>query len=225
MIHTEHLTKTFGKFTAVEDINLDIKAGDIYALIGPNGAGKTTLVKMLTGLLEPSSGTASIAGFNIRTHPVHAKTAFGYVPDDPPGYEFLSGMEFLIFTGRLRGMKDSSLTHRIGELKHIFPVADSLYKPMGEYSRGVKQKIAILAALLSRPRVLIVDEPIVGLDPPAINTFSDILRHFAAGGGSVLFVTHILEFARVATRVGVMKEGKIVREEKMTKTLHLESLV
>lgn len=229
-IKTVNLTKTFGsrkrEFTAVDNINLDIPPGQIYALIGPNGAGKTTLVKMLVGLLFPSEGSARILNFDITKFPISAKSNFGYVPDEPSGYDYLTGREFLIFTAKLRSIPQDAISNRIEELLEIFPLSDVIDRPMGQYSRGFKQKIAFLAALLSKPKVLIIDEPIVGLDPQGIKKFGSTLIDYAKAGNSVFFVTHILEFAKnYAHKAGVMKAGKIIREMELSKLSKLDNLL
>jgi len=225
-IVTQGLTKRFGSFSAVTEVNLRVRKGDVYALVGPNGAGKTTLVKMLVGLLAPTGGYASLFGHNVMTQPVSAKELFGYVSDDPTAYEYLSGREFLTLTGRLRGMTERVLTERIGKLTSLFPIEDILSRPMSEYSRGNRQKTAFLASIMTTPPVLIIDEPIVGLDPASIAILGGKLVAYAHAGGTVFFVTHIMDFAeRFARTVGIMKAGKIVREVEVTQTLRLEELV
>jgi ABC-2 type transport system ATP-binding protein len=225
-ITTKHLTKRFGPstggFTAVKDVTFSVGEGEIYALVGPNGAGKTTLLKLLVGLLSPTSGTASIHTYDVIHTPVAAKRQFGYVSDDPTAYEYLTGREFLTLTGRLRGLPEVKLRARIKELIPVFPIADIIDQPMTQYSRGNKQKIAVLASLLSHPKILIVDEPIVGMDATSIDIMGKLLRDYAKKGNSVLLVTHILDFAETyATRAGIMKEGKIAHEMQITASTSL----
>jgi ABC-2 type transport system ATP-binding protein len=226
---TQSVTKRFGSartIPVVSDISISVDNGEVYALVGPNGAGKTTLLKMIVGLLRPTSGTIVICGINSLEHPMEVKTHFGYVPDEPSGYDFLSGMEFLIFTGKVRGMDSASLQARIRHLENIFPLGDTLSQPISEYSRGVKQKVLVLAALLTNPDILIIDEPIVGLDPPSIKILGNLFRTYAQSGHSVIFVTHILDFAlRYATKAGVMKSGKLIREVAITKTTKSDTLL
>lgn len=218
-----NLTKRFGSFTAVNDVTLSLKKGDIYALIGKNGAGKSTLLKVITGLLLPTSGSVGISGEDINAHPVEAKSHFGYVPDEPTAYGYLSGREFLVMTARIRGMSKNRTKERVEELVSLFPIKDSIDLPMKEYSRGTKQKVAFLAALLSEPELLLIDEPIVGLDPLSMTIFGETLKKYTKGSGAVLFATHTLPFAKeYATRVGVMNEGKIITEEQITKETNLE---
>jgi ABC-2 type transport system ATP-binding protein len=225
-ISINHLTKIFGMFTAVDDLSLSIDQGQIYALIGPNGAGKTTLAKMMVGLIAPTAGDISICGYDISKNSLSAKWNFGYLPDEPSGYDYLSGMEFLIFTARLRGLSGKKMEDRISELVSYFPIADIIYRPMGEYSRGNRQKVCFLSTILTEPRVLIIDEPIVGLDPPSIRKFGKILTDYARQGHAVFYVTHILDFAReFATHVGIMKEGQLIKEIKISKSTNLDILL
>lgn len=225
-ISTKNLTKRFGTFTAVDAVNLTVAEGDLYALIGPNGAGKTTLIKMLVGLLIPTAGSATIAGFDIMRRPLSSKREIGYVPDDPSAYDYLTGLEFLMLTGRLRGMKEAEVKKRIDEMIPLFPIVDIVPTPIAQYSRGNKQKVAILAALMTKPKILLIDEPIVGLDPSSIDILGAVLVQYAREGHTVFFVTHILSFAqKYANRVGVMKEGIITKETVVSETVALETLL
>jgi len=222
-IKTESLTKKFGQLVAVSGVNLNIQSGEIYALIGPNGAGKTTLIKMMVGLLSADAGYTSIFGYDISRQPEEAKKFFSYISDNPTAYDYLTGREFLVLTGSLRNMKKQKITEHINELIHLFPIANVFDQPMSEYSRGNKQKVAFLATLLPKPRLIIIDEPIVGLDPDSIKIFADTLKEFAENGGTVFLATHILSFAQTcATQVGVMRAGKIVGEKKIEKNTKLE---
>jgi ABC-2 type transport system ATP-binding protein len=226
VINISHLSKKFGSFTAVDDTNLSVKQGQIFALIGPNGAGKTTLIKLMVGLINPSDGKIIINGFDFSLSPLSYKQNIGYVPDEPVGYDYLSGMEFLTFTARLRGLSGRKMDRRINELVSLFPISDIIFRPMGEYSRGNKQKVGFLSAILTTPPVLIIDEPVVGLDPPSIRIFGKILTDYAESGNTVFFVTHILEFARdYATDAAVMKDGKIIKEINIIKSTNLDSLL
>jgi ABC-2 type transport system ATP-binding protein len=217
VIETDKLCKNFGPVKAVQDVNLKVKKGEIFALIGPNGAGKTTLIKMLTGLLKPDQGRVLICGFDIDREPVEVKACFGYVPDNPVVYDYLTGYEFLKLTGNLRGLGFAQISKRIGELVKIFPIGEILNYRMGSYSRGNRQKTAFLASLISEPQLLIIDEPIAGLDPTSITIFGETLKKFTKGGGAVFLATHILSFGQdYADRVGVMNKGKIIKEESKT---------
>lgn len=217
MIETQNLSRDFDAVKAVKEVNLKINAGDIYALIGPNGAGKTTLIKMLVGLLKPTFGKIVIYGQEMSKNPIEAKGALGYLSDNPIVYDYLTGFEFLKMTGALRGMKEKEINSRTNELKDIFPLKEILWQRMGSYSRGNRQKTAFLAALIAKPEVLIIDEPIAGLDPSSITIFGDTLKKFAKEGGSVFLATHILSFGQTyATRVGLMSSGKILKETSVT---------
>lgn len=222
-IKTTNLSKQFDHIKAVDSVNLEVETSNIYALIGPNGCGKTTLIKLLVGLLTPTHGSASIFGHDIVQEAQRAKEAFGYISDDPTPYDYLSGIEFLTLTGSLRRLQPSVIRDRISELLSLFPLKDIVGKRMGLYSRGNRQKLAFLAALLAKPRLLIIDEPIVGLDPTSIDIFGKTLKTFARNGGTVFFATHILAFAKAnAHRVGIMHAGKIVRQENISHSVSLE---
>jgi len=221
-IETKNLTKYFDEVKAVQDVNLKIHKGEIFSLLGPNGSGKTTLIKLLVGLLKPTRGSASLFGHDIQKEDIQAKKTFGYVPDYPEPYPYLTGIEFLNLVGNLRAIEKDLLSSRIDKLSNLFPIKEILYQPIENYSRGNKQKVSFLAALLSEPPLLIIDEPIVGLDPKSIEILEKTLADFATKGGTVLFATHILPFAqRLATRVGFMQNGRIVREDSI-KNINIE---
>ncbi len=212
-IHTEGLSKHFGSVRAVDRVNLKIPQGEIYALVGPNGSGKTTLMKLLVGLLAPTHGRAFIHQQDVSGDPEVVNRLFGYVSDDPRSYEYLTGYEFLVFHGRLHGMGEQVISTRIGELANTFHTGDLLSTQMAQYSRGTMQKVAVLAALLPQPRVLFIDEPIVGLDPQSIEALGELMRSVSRDGGTVFFSTHILQFAqKYATQVGIMHRGSIIKE-------------
>lgn len=226
LLETQHLTKKFGTFTAVDSVSLTINAGERFALIGNNGAGKTTLMKMLTGLLIPDSGTAAIAGHDVAKESLLAKKNVGYMSDDPSAYDYLTGEEFLILTGRLRNMSETALQKRLTELTSLFPIQAILPQPMSRYSRGNKQKVAFLAALMAKPKLLIIDEPIVGLDSASIEIMGETLTDYTKQGNGVLFVTHIVDFAkRFATKAGIMSNGKLLKTLEVEKSTKLETLI
>jgi ABC-2 type transport system ATP-binding protein len=225
-----HLTKRFGSpkngYTAVNDVSFSVAPGEIYSLIGQNGAGKTTLLKMLVGLLIPTSGSASVYGHDITVSPVSAKRQIGYISDDPSAYEYLSGREFLTLTGRLREMKPRAILSRIDELVSVFPIEEIFDQPMSRYSRGNKQKVAVLAAVFAKPKLLIIDEPIVGMDARSIGIMGNLLSDYAKDGNAVVLVTHILDFAqKYADRAGIIREGVLTREVPVTKTTVLEKFL
>jgi ABC-2 type transport system ATP-binding protein len=209
----EGVTKRFGALTAVDALSLRVAPGEIYGLIGPNGSGKTTTVKMLTGLYRPTAGRIVVAGVDLGAEPERAKRALGYLPDEPFVYEKLSGREFLHLMGELYGVPRAERAARIERLLALFPLSAVIDTYVEHYSRGNKQKLAILAALLHEPRVLVADEPIVGLDPESAITTREIFTAFARQGGAVLLCTHTLAFAEVVChRVGLLSAGVLVRE-------------
>lgn len=225
VIETDRVSKHFGSNKAVNHVTLSVKKGEIYALIGPNGAGKSTLIKMLVGLYAPTSGKVVIAGYDMHYYPVRAKEKFAYIPDDPSPYDYLTGEEFLELTGNLRGLSEGIIKERVHELSTLFPLGKILHQQMASYSRGNKQKVAFLGALLGKPEILLIDEPIVGLDPQSIEIFGNTLKGFAENGGTIFFTTHTLSFAQqIAQRVGVMKDGEIVKEEKVKSGMSLTHL-
>jgi ABC-2 type transport system ATP-binding protein len=209
----ERLTKIFAGRPAVDDLTLSIPGGEVYGLIGPNGSGKTTTVKLATGLYRPSAGRVLVDGVDLHAEPERAKRLLGYMPDEPFVYERMSGREFLHLVGELWGVARESRRARIAELAERFAIESILEAHVDGYSRGNRQKISIIAALLHAPRVLVVDEPIVGLDPESALRARDMLRAFAADGGAVLVCTHTLTFAEaVCGRVGLLREGRLVVE-------------
>ncbi len=198
---------------AVRDLSLEIASGEIYGLIGPNGSGKTTTVKMITGLYRPSAGGIFIDGIDLARAPEAAKRQIGYIPDEPFVYEKMSGREFLHLVGELYGVPRSVRNQKIEELLCLYPIGEILDQYVDTYSRGTKQKVAIMASLLHTPRLLIVDEPIVGLDPESAIRTRDLLKRFAAEGGAVLVCTHTLGFAElICHRVGLLGNGRLIRD-------------
>jgi len=231
MIKTSNLTKRFGRLVAVNKLNLKIKKGEIFGFIGPNGAGKTTTIKMLTGILAPTSGKIEIGGIDIQKEPVKAKQLIGYIPDDPYVYPELSGREFLYLVGRL--FRVENLEKKIEKLPTIYKIENIIDGPFKDYSRGNKQKLTILAALLHQPQVLIIDEPILGLDPWSAQVTIKLFREFVQKGGTIFVSTHTLSVAEaICERIGVIDEGKLIFEgtmEKLEKVVkekdkHLEEL-
>lgn len=224
-ININNVTKKFDDKLIVHSTSLQLLPGKIYTLIGPNGAGKTTLIKMIVGLLTPTSGTISLFDKDIFKDPVETKRLFGYISDDPTVYKYLSGYEFLVLTGKLRGMHPDMISRRIDELKDKFDLHEIFMQPMAYYSRGNMQKIALLSALLDQPKLLFIDEPIVGLDPTSIEIFGKVLKDFKDKGGTVFFVTHTLPFADLyADHVFIMKQGKIIFDTQITSHTSLNNL-
>ncbi len=214
MIRLSQCTKKFGTFTAVDDVSLRIEPGEFYGIIGPNGAGKTTTIKMMTGLYSPSSGSIEINGFDIQRYPLEAKLCTGYIPDQPFLYEKLTGREFLYFSGGLYKMEHQAITSRIRELTELFEIDSWIDQRSENYSQGMRQRTVIAAALLHHPRVLIIDEPMVGLDPRSTHIVKNVFREQAQEGVTIFMSTHSLPVVEeLCTRIGVIKRGKIVFED------------
>jgi ABC-2 type transport system ATP-binding protein len=211
MITTSNLTKSYTKDEkkALDNLSLEVKSGELYGFLGPNGAGKTTTIKILTGLLRPDGGTAEVGGIDVLANPIAVKRIVGYVPDDPLLYDNMSGMRFLSFIADVFEVGDARL--RIPELAEKFELRDALPDRISSYSHGMKQKVAIIAALLHDPEVFILDEPIVGLDPQSSFTLKQIMRERCAAGKTVFFSTHVMEVAeRLCDRVGIISHGKLI---------------
>ena len=213
MIELENVTKKFGDFTAVDNINLKIKSGEFFGFLGPNGAGKTTTIKMITGLYSPTSGKIKICGIDIQQNPIEAKMNIGYIPDEPFLYDKLTGLEYLYFSGGLYKLDKKFLKERIDELIELFELNEWINKLTEEYSRGMRQRIAIASALIHNPRVIVIDEPIVGLDPKSAMIVKNILRWRANNGTTIFMSTHLLSIAEeLCDRISIIKNGKIIFE-------------
>jgi ABC-2 type transport system ATP-binding protein len=212
-LRLEHLSKQFAARRALDDLSLAIAPGEIYGLIGPNGSGKTTTVKLVTGLYRPTAGRVQVAGIDLHQEPSAAKRLLGYVPDEPFAYERMSGREFLHLVGELWGVAAGARKQLIGELAEHFRLGDALDAWVETYSRGNRQKLSLIAALLHAPRLLVIDEPIVGLDPESALRTRELLRDYAARGGAALLCTHTLGFAQaVCHRVGLLRDGRLIAE-------------
>ncbi len=210
LIETRDLVKRYGTKAAVDDISFSVQGGEIFGFLGPNGAGKTTTIKMLVGLLRPTSGVVKVAGYDVQTQPLQAKAAAGYVPDEPNLYPKLSARELLRFVGDLYNMERGQVEHRTDELLRLFDLKDAGDDLIESYSHGMRQKTALAAALLHDPDVLVLDEPTVGLDPKSARLIKDILRQLADRGSAVFLSTHILEIAeRMCDRIGIINQGKL----------------
>ncbi|HGJ66811.1 TPA: ABC transporter ATP-binding protein [bacterium] len=211
MINLKSVTKRFGNFVAVDDLTLDVKPGEIFGFLGPNGAGKTTTIKMMTGLYAPTMGTISINGYDIQRHPIEAKMATGYIPDQPFLYDKLTGREFLYFSAGLYKLSHDIATERINELTDIFEIGRWIDQRTEYYSQGMRQRIVIAAALLHQPRVLIIDEPMVGLDPRSAHIVKQVFRQKAGEGVSVFMSTHSLSIVEeLCHRIGIIKDAKLI---------------
>lgn len=213
MIRIEGLTKTYGKFKAVDGIDLHVRRGSLYGFIGPNGAGKTTTLRMIAGILRPTAGRVWLGGDDIVKEPMAAKQRLGFIPDRPFIYEKLTGGEFLKFVAGLYGHEGDMVDKRIDELLRIFELTRWKHELVESYSHGMRQKLIISSALVHRPEVIVVDEPMVGLDPRGARLLKDIFRQFVSRGGTVMMSTHTLEVAQaVCDRVAIIQDGKIVAE-------------
>lgn len=210
MIELQNLTKRYGKFTAVDAISLTIPRGELYGLLGPNGAGKTTTMRMIAGILRPTAGRVSIAGIDIGADPIAAKQRLGFIPDRPFVYDKLTGAEFLRFVAGLYGQGGPELGRRIDELLELFELLPWRDQLTESFSHGMRQKLIIASALLHRPEVIVVDEPMVGLDPKSARLLKDLLREFVNRGGTVLMSTHTLEIAEaMCDRIAILHSGRI----------------
>jgi ABC-2 type transport system ATP-binding protein len=211
MINLEHLTKRYDKFVAVDDLSLEIRSGELFGFLGPNGAGKTTTIKMMCGLLRPTSGTIKVAGFDIQKEPLRAKAVLGLVPDTPVLYKKLTGREFVRFVGELYSVDPRGMAKRIDHLLNLLDMTGSADEIIETYSHGMKQKASLMAALVHDPKVVVLDEPTVGLDPRSAKVVKDVLKALCTMGKTVFMSTHILEIAeRVCDRVGIINKGKLV---------------
>jgi ABC-2 type transport system ATP-binding protein len=211
MLRLEGVVKRYGGFTAVAGLDLAVKRGEIFGFLGPNGAGKTTTIRMVAGVLQPTAGRILVGGNDLRTEPEAAKARIGYIPDRPFLYEKLSGAEFLRFVAGLWGRDGKATEERANRLLELFNLHDWKDALIESYSHGMRQKILISSALVHHPELIVVDEPMVGLDPRSARILKDLLRSFVDSGGTVFLTTHTLEVAEaVCDRIGIMAGGKIV---------------
>jgi ABC-2 type transport system ATP-binding protein len=211
LIETQNLVKRFGEKVAVNDVSFKVLGGEVFGFLGPNGAGKTTTIKTIVGLLQPTSGAVFVSGFDVQKQPLQAKASTGYVPDTPNLYLKLSARELLRFVGDLYELKREKTEERIDELLRLFDLTDARDDLIDSYSHGMKQKAALAAALIHDPKVLVLDEPTVGLDPKSARLIKDMLRQLADRGAAVFLSTHILEIAeRMCDRIGIIDRGNLV---------------
>ncbi len=211
MIKLTNLTKNYGKLIAVNGINLNVAQGEIFGFLGPNGSGKTTTLKMMAGLYQPTDGSVLIGGYDVQKEPLKAKFITGFIPDRPFLYEKLTATEFMHFVARLYEMRDSA--GRINELLELFGLPDWKNELIENFSHGMKQRLVMASALLHRPKVLVVDEPMVGLDPRGSRLVKDIFKDLASRGMTVFMSTHTLEIVeQMCTRVAIINLGKIIAE-------------
>ena len=211
MIILKNLTKKFGPFTAVDDLSLTVPEGEFFGFLGPNGAGKTTTIKMMTGLFTPTSGSITINGFDVQKDSMKAKSTFGYIPDQPFLYDKLTGKEFLYYIGGLFEMPKETIRTKLKELIEHFEIGDWVDKRTEEYSQGMRQRITITAAFLHAPKTIIIDEPMVGLDPRSARIVKDALKEKSRQGVSIFMSTHSLEMVEeLFDRIGIIKDGRLI---------------
>src|SRR5438552_11495793 len=211
MIRLENLTKHYGSFVAVDDVSLEVSRGVLYGFLGPHGAGKTTTLRMIAGILRPTDGRVLLGGDDVRHNPRAAKQRLGFIPDRPFVYDKLTGAEFLRFVAGLYGQDGDAVERRIAELLEVFELASWKDELLEAYSHGMRQKLIISSALIHRPECIVVDEPMVGLDPKAARLLKDIFRQFVGKGGTVLMSTHTLEVAQaMCDQIAIIQHGKIV---------------
>jgi ABC-2 type transport system ATP-binding protein len=217
LIEMHDLCKSYGDKVAVKNVSLDVTGGEVFGFLGPNGAGKTTTIKMIVGLLRPSSGSVKVAGFDIQAQPREAKAASGYVPDTPNLYAKLSGRELLRFVGDLYNLDRQQAAQRADELLQLLDLTAAADDTIDSYSHGMQQKASLASALMHDPKVLVLDEPTVGLDPKSARLIKDLLRQMAERGAAVFLSTHILEIAeRMCDRIGIINKGELVAVGSMT---------
>ena len=221
MIRLTDLTKRYGRFTAVDAINLDIRQGELFGFLGPNGAGKTTTMRMIAGILQPTAGRIEIGGDDLAENPIRAKSRLGFIPDRPFVYDKLTGAEFLRFVAALYGQEGPPVEARMGELLDLFELMLWKDELVESYSHGMRQKLIISSALLHRPEVIVVDEPMVGLDPKGQKFLKELFRAFVARGGTVLMSTHTLDTVEeMCDRIGIINQGRILACGTMAEIRH-----
>ena len=212
MLQIKQLTKHYGTKTAVDGLTLTIQPGEIYGFLGPNGAGKTTTLKCCCGILQPDSGEVLVDGVSMQKEPLRAKQKLAYLPDDPKLYEYMTGIQYLDFIADVYGVSDAARAERTRIYSERFDLNDALSQPIGAYSHGMKQKLAIISALLHAPKLILMDEPFVGLDPLASHQLKQTMRAFCDAGGAIFYSTHVLEVAeKLCDRVAIIKNGTLVR--------------
>ena len=225
MLKIEHLIKIYGDKKAVDDLSLHIKPGEIYGFIGHNGAGKTTTLKSIVGILQFDSGEIYIDGRSIKESPIECKKNFAYIPDNPDLYDFMTGIKYLNFIADIFGVEESVRQERIRKYAEMFVITDDLAQPIASFSHGMKQKLAIIAAWIHNPKLIIMDEPFVGLDPKAAHLLKGMMRDVCDNGGAIFFSTHVLEVAeKLCDKVAIIKGGKLIRSGTMEEVKGDDSL-
>ena len=225
MLKIEHLTKAFGDKLAVDDLTLHIAPGEIYGFIGHNGAGKTTTLRSVAGIQQFDKGEILIAGHSVRTEPLECKRVLAYIPDNPDLYDFMSGIKYLNFIADVFGVGADERAERIRRWAGEFELTDDLAQPIAAYSHGMKQKLAIISAWLHEPKLILMDEPFVGLDPKAAHILKGMMREHCEKGGAIFFSTHVLEVAeKLCDKVAIIRRGKLVRSGTMEEVRGDDSL-
>ena len=225
MLYIEHLTKTFGEKKAVDDLSLHIAPGEIYGFIGHNGAGKTTTLKSVVGIQQFDSGRITIGRHSIQDNPIACKKMLAYIPDNPDLYEFMTGIQYLNFIADIFGVEESARQERIRKYADLFELTTDLAQPVAAYSHGMKQKLAIISAWLHEPKLILMDEPFVGLDPKASHILKGMMREVCDAGGAIFFSTHVLEVAeKLCDKVAIIKGGKLIRSGTMEEVKGDDSL-
>ena len=225
MLKIEHLTKLYGEKKAVDDLSLHIRAGEIYGFIGHNGAGKTTTLKAAVGILQFDRGDIFVDGKSIRQEPLACKKEMAYIPDNPDLYEYMTGIKYLHFIADIYGVDAQTRRERIRKYADLFALTEDLGQAIAAYSHGMKQKLAIIAAWIHQPRLILMDEPFVGLDPKAAHILKGMMRELCESGGAIFFSTHVLEVAeKLCDKVAIIKGGRLIRSGTMEEVKGDDSL-
>ncbi len=225
MLYIQHLTKRYGEKKAVDDLSLHIAPGEIYGFIGHNGAGKTTTLKAVVGILPFEEGEITINGVSVKTDPLTCKRQLAYIPDNPDLYDYMTGSKYLNFIADIFGVGAEERQERIRKYADLFELTDDLAQPIAAYSHGMKQKLAIISAWLHQPKLIIMDEPFVGLDPKASHTLKGMMREVCDQGGAIFFSTHVLEVAeKLCDKVAIIKGGRLIRAGTMEEVKGDDSL-
>ena len=225
MLRKEYLTKTYGEKRAVDNLSLHIAPGEIYGFIGHNGAGKTTTLKAVVGILQFDKGEVFIKGESIRKNPLACKQKIAYIPDNPDLYEFMTGIKFLNFIADIFGVPEEKRQERIRKYADLFEMTENLAQPIASYSHGMKQKLAIISAWIHEPKLIIMDEPFVGLDPKAAHILKQMMREICDEGGAIFFSTHVLEVAeKLCDKVAIIRNGQLIQSGTMQEVKGDDSL-
>lgn len=225
MLQITHLTKMYGDYAAVNDLSLHIAPGEIYGFIGHNGAGKTTTLKSIAGILAFDRGEITIGGFDIQKDPLSAKRLMAYIPDNPDLYDYMTAIQYLNFIADIFGVSQADREARIKKYGDMFELTEKLAQPIGAYSHGMKQKLAVMGALIHEPKLILMDEPFVGLDPTAAFLLKQTMREICNNGGAIFFSTHVLEVAeKLCDKIAIIKAGKLIRSGTMDEVRGDESL-